>query len=203
MISSLVASHGPTGPKVSCDLPLVHWPRRSGLEGALGDVVADAIAGDVVQRIGFRDILGAGADDGGDLDFPVELGRAARLFDRIVRAGQRGVGLHEDDRLGRDRGAGFLGVVAVVEADGDEFRDAGDGRAEARLAGDGGQGGRVKARQLLQGFRRIGLAGQVLHMRRQVAQLAGFVDQAGLFHTLFAITNKLHSRFSPGDGPIG
>jgi len=23
-ISSLVASHGPTGPKVSCDLPLVH-----------------------------------------------------------------------------------------------------------------------------------------------------------------------------------
>ncbi len=28
-ISSLVTSHGPTGPKVSCDLPLVHWPRRS------------------------------------------------------------------------------------------------------------------------------------------------------------------------------
>ncbi|MGY3107756.1 hypothetical protein [Bradyrhizobium sp. LM6.9] len=33
-------------------------------------------------------------------------------------------------------------------------------------------------------------------MRRQVAQLAGFVDQAGLFRTLFAITNKFHSRFS-------
>jgi hypothetical protein len=33
-------------------------------------------------------------------------------------------------------------------------------------------------------------------MRRQVAQLAGFVDQAGLFRTLLAITNKLHSRFS-------
>jgi hypothetical protein len=33
-------------------------------------------------------------------------------------------------------------------------------------------------------------------MRRQVAQLAGFVDQAGLFRTLFAVTNKLHSRFS-------
>jgi hypothetical protein len=33
-------------------------------------------------------------------------------------------------------------------------------------------------------------------MRRQVAQLAGFVDQARLFRTLLAITNKLHSRFS-------
>src|SRR5215510_2057113 len=28
-ISSLVASHGPTGPNVSCDLPLVHCPSRS------------------------------------------------------------------------------------------------------------------------------------------------------------------------------
>ena len=28
-ISSLVTSQGPTGPNVSCDLPLVHWPSRS------------------------------------------------------------------------------------------------------------------------------------------------------------------------------
>src|SRR5580704_19623770 len=28
-ISSLVTSQGPSGPNVSCDLPLVHWPRRS------------------------------------------------------------------------------------------------------------------------------------------------------------------------------
>src|SRR5690242_17193743 len=28
-ISSLVASQGPSGPNVSCDLPLVHCPRRS------------------------------------------------------------------------------------------------------------------------------------------------------------------------------
>ena len=54
------------------------------LEIALGDVVADAIAGDMVERIRFRNIFGAGADDGGDLDFPVELGRTARLLDRVV-----------------------------------------------------------------------------------------------------------------------
>ena len=29
-------------------------------------------------------------------------------------------------------------------------------------------------------------------MRRKIAQLAGFIDQAGLFRTLFAVTNKLH-----------
>ena len=38
--------------------------------------------------------------------------------------------------------AGFLGVVDIVQADGDEFRDAGDRRAEARLAVDGGKLGR-------------------------------------------------------------
>ena len=51
-ISSLVTSQGPTGPKVSCDLPLVHWPSALDLEVALGDVVADAIAGDVIERVG-------------------------------------------------------------------------------------------------------------------------------------------------------
>ena len=56
------------------------------LEIALGDVVADAVAGDMIERVGLADIFGAGADDGGDLDFPVELGRAARLLDRIIGA---------------------------------------------------------------------------------------------------------------------
>ncbi len=47
------------------------------LEEALGDVVADAVAGDMLQRIGFGHIFGLGADDDGEFDFPVELGRAA------------------------------------------------------------------------------------------------------------------------------
>src|SRR6185312_5284136 len=65
------------------------------LEVALGDVVADAIAGDMVERIGLRNVLRLAADDGSDLDLPVELGGAARLLDGIVRARQRGVGLDE------------------------------------------------------------------------------------------------------------
>ncbi|MHC2783653.1 hypothetical protein ACVMBZ_002867 [Bradyrhizobium liaoningense] len=67
----------------------------------------------------------------------------------------------------------------------------------------GGQRGGIERRQLLQGLGRIGFAGEVLHMRRQVAQLTGSVDQAGLFRTLLAVTNKLHSRFSLEIGPVG
>src|SRR6266702_1118312 len=39
------------------------------LEIALGYVVTDAVAGDMVERVGLGDVLGAGADDGGDFDF--------------------------------------------------------------------------------------------------------------------------------------
>ena len=45
--------------------------------------------------------------------------------------------LVEDDRLLRDRHAGFRGVVGVVEADGDEVAHVADAGAEPRLAGDG------------------------------------------------------------------
>jgi hypothetical protein len=109
------------------------------LEIALGDVVADAVAGNVIERVSFGDVFGAGADDRGDFDFPVELLGFARLLDRVVRTGERGVGLQEEDRLGRNRIAGFLGVIDIVEADRDEFRDAGDRGAEARRSADGGK----------------------------------------------------------------
>ena len=44
-----------------------------GLEGALGDVVGDAVAGDVVQRVGLRDVFRRLADDDAELDLPVGL----------------------------------------------------------------------------------------------------------------------------------
>ena len=48
------------------------------LERALGDVVRDAVAGDVVEGLGFADVLGPLADDDAELDFPIGLLRAAR-----------------------------------------------------------------------------------------------------------------------------
>ena len=44
--------------------------------------------------------------------------------------------LVEDDRLFRDRHAGFRRVVGIVEADGDEIAHVADARAESRFAGD-------------------------------------------------------------------
>jgi hypothetical protein len=90
------------------------------LEIALGDVVADAIAGDMIERVGLADIFGAAADDGGDFDLPVEFLGFARLLDLVVGAAEGGVGLQEEDRLGRNLRAGFLGMVDIVQADGDE-----------------------------------------------------------------------------------
>src|SRR6266699_3040958 len=179
-------------------LALGPLPQALDLKVALGDVVADAIAGDVIKRIGLGDIFGAGPDDGGDLDFPVELGRAARLLNLVVGAAQRRVGLQEEDRFCGNRISGLLGMVDIVQANSDEFRDAGDGSAEPRLAIDGGKLGGIEAGEFGQRGRRIGLAIEVLHMIRQIAQLTRFIDQAGLFLADRTVTNKLHVDLSLG-----
>src|SRR5205085_908236 len=50
----------------------------------------------------------------------------------------------------------------------------------------------VELGKLLQRSRRVGCAIEIPDLLRQVAQLAGFVDQARLFRALRAVTNKLH-----------
>ena len=67
LISSLVTSQGPSGPKVSQPLPLVHWPKLD-LEFALGDVVGNAVAGDRIHRLALREIARACADHDAELD---------------------------------------------------------------------------------------------------------------------------------------
>src|SRR6266576_2402592 len=132
----LVLGHQPGSERTEGVVRLALGPltQTLDLEIALGYVVTDAVAGDVVERVGLGYVLGAGADDGGDFDFPVEFCGAARLLHRIGGAAQRGVGLQEEDRLGRNLRAGLLGVIDVVQADGDEFRNAGHRRANQRLA---------------------------------------------------------------------
>src|SRR5262249_17427343 len=111
-----------------------------------------------------------------------------------------GVGLQEEDRLARNRRSGLLGVVDIVQADRDEFGHAGYRSAEPRLARDGRERGGGERGQLLPGGRRVGLALQGPDLAGQGAQLAGFIDQAGLFRTLIAVANKLHSSFLPWKG---
>src|SRR5260221_1070826 len=83
------------------------------LEGALGHVVHHAVAGDVVERFFLLDVLRLGADDDAEFHLPVELGRALGLNHVVVRAVDAVGGLHEYDRLRRDRHAGVLGMVLV------------------------------------------------------------------------------------------
>jgi hypothetical protein len=59
-------------------LALGPLPGALGLEGAFGHVVDDAPAGDMIERLGFRDIFGRLADHHAKFDFPVGLFRTAR-----------------------------------------------------------------------------------------------------------------------------
>src|SRR5690606_29841766 len=106
------------------------------LEGALRHVVHDAVAGDVIERLGLRHVAGRPADDDAELDLPVGLLGAARDDDVVVgpRDGRRR--LHEDDRLGRHGHARLGRVVRVVQTDADELADPADARADARRIGN-------------------------------------------------------------------
>jgi hypothetical protein len=111
LISSRVTSQGPIGPKVSQPLP---FPLAGALEleGALRDVVTDAIAGDVFDGVFLLDIARALADHDRDFDFPVELGRVLRDHHVVVRPDDAVRRLRKQNRLGRDRLAGLGGGSA-------------------------------------------------------------------------------------------
>jgi hypothetical protein len=79
----------------------------------------------------------------------------------------------------------------------DEFRDAGHRGADPWLAADRRKLGGVEGRELGQRRRRIGLAVEILHMIRKVAQLTRFIDQAGLFLANRPVANKLHFSLLP------
>src|SRR6185295_17072792 len=167
------------------------------LETTLGDVVHDAVAGDEIERFLVLDVLRLRTDDDAQFDFPVELGRAARLDDVVVRPVDRGRGLHEDDRFGRDRHAGFLGMVRIVEADGDELADADERNAQPRAVGDDRQGFGLHLGEHLQAARRKLLRADVLHYLGQVAQAPFRVDDPRLLEAVLAIAAQLHIVIPP------
>src|SRR5437764_1362376 len=89
------------GHLVGGDQPRPHWaegvaalalgPLAAALElvFALGDVIDDAIAGDVLGRVMYRDIERLRADDDAELDLVIGLLRALRDDHVIVRAADR------------------------------------------------------------------------------------------------------------------
>jgi hypothetical protein len=102
--------------------------------------------------------------------------------------------LEEDDRMLGNRRAGFLGVIDVVEADGDELRRRRDARAQTRLALDRRKAPRVEPGQFLQLRRGKRRSVDVADLFRQVAQLAVGIDQSRFFLARGAIAYEFHIR---------
>jgi hypothetical protein len=173
-------------------LALVPLRAHLELEGALGHVVDDAIAGHELERVFFAHVLRARADDHPEFDFPVGFLRALRQLDRIVGAVQGADRLGEEDRFGRHLGARFAHVVQVVHADADELADALDRHAQARITAHEGQRFLVEfgqfAQRLVGQLRRI----DVVDDAGQVAQAPLFIEQARLFLARAAVANQSH-----------
>src|SRR3984957_8756635 len=167
-------------------------PGALDLEHALGDVVGEAIAGDDVERPFLAQVAGARADDDAELDFPIELGRIPRDDGVVVRAAQARRRLVEDDRLFRDRHAGFGGVVGIIEPDGDEISHPADARPDPRLAFHQRQFFRIELFQLGEDAGRERVAGNIGDDFGQIADAALGIDHAGLFAAGCAVTNELH-----------
>jgi hypothetical protein len=175
LISSLVTSHGPTGPKVT-----------------LRDVVANAVARDDVERVLLRQVLAGRADHDRDFALVVELGRALRDHGVVVRADDAVRRLLKDDRLLRDLRAGLGRMVGVVEADRDEMARVADAGAKPGASLHGRQLGKVSLGDLLEAGRRERVARDVGHDLGEIADLAVLVDDAGLFAAGRAEADELH-----------
>jgi hypothetical protein len=79
------------------------------------------------------DVGGALADDDGDLDSQSSFEEPRGTMTSSFGPDDAGRRLVEEDRLRRDRRAGFGRVIGEVQADRDEVADAADGRADPRV----------------------------------------------------------------------
>lgn len=163
------------------------------LEGALGDVVGNAVASDA--RGGFGGggkVAGFAGDHDAEFDLPIGFFGTARDEDVVVGADDGVGGFEEDDGLGGKGHAGFGGVVGVVETDADEFAGARDAAAEAGVGGDQRECIKIYVTQffetsgLKEGGRPIG------RERGGVTQAALGIDEGGFFLAEGAEAGEAH-----------
>ena len=124
-IGHLILRHEPGADRAEGVAPLTLIPLAAlELESPFGDVVDHAIARDMVECFLFGDVSSRGPDHNSELHLPVEFGRVARLHRVVVWPADGARSFQKDDRLARDSHASFGGMVRVIQADADEFRDA-------------------------------------------------------------------------------
>jgi len=120
------------------------------------------------------------ADHDGQLDFPVQLGRAGRDDQRVVGAGHSAGVLVEYDGLRRDGDVGFRCMVGVVEANPDQVGDTGHARSQASAGGNARKGGGVNVAQARQHRGRQHAAIDVRHDIGEIAREPLRVEHARL-----------------------
>ena len=90
-------------------------------------------------------------------------------------------------------------MIGVVQADGDEIARSGDRRAEARRLGTFGRAATSTIAELRKCVRREVLACKIRNERREIADRAVPINDAGLFSAGRAEPNKFHvCKKSPG-----
>ena len=136
----LVGRHQPGTERTEGRRALALHPVAAALELklALGHVVGEAVAGDVVHRVVFRRYTRRCLP----MTMPSSTSQSVfceslRNDDVVVRTDDAVRRLVEQDRLGRDWHVRFGGVIGVVEADRDEIAGLADAGADARAAGHG------------------------------------------------------------------
>ncbi len=193
-VGDLVAADQPRADRAEGVAAFAQIPLAALFEliGALGHVVDQAIPGHVFERIGLAHKARLAPDDHAEFDFPIELVRAGRAQHRIVRAADAGRPLVEHNGRGRDGHARLVGMVAVVQADGDELADADEGHAQPRLAAHQRQTFSVDAAQRLRSAEHAGV--DLVDDAAEAAQAALRVDQAGLLLAVAAVADELHNE---------
>ena len=193
-VGNFIFGNEPRADRAECVGALPFYPLAGPfeLEGALGEIVHHAIAGHVVQRFGFLDVFRFFADDYAEFDFPVGFDGIAGNDHVVVGAADRGCGFHEDDWFGGNFHAGFGGVIGIIEADADEFADAADAGADAGSAGDERERRRIESGDALEGVGREGFACEIGDYGGEVADLVGFVEQAGFFFAGLTVAQEFH-----------
>ena len=183
-----MTSAGPIGPNrgqrlAEAELRDVRGPE---LQLALGDVLGDRVAGDVIERVGGAHAAGAATDHHGELDLPVD--RAGGDRDLVVRTRERGVQLREDQRVLRDVEAGLRGVRGVVETDAEDLPRRGGRRADQRV-------------DELDVTGAVVAGGPLLHLRPAIERLGGRGRKPPIARALHvdAATVGAHERHAPGE----
>ena len=106
------------------------------LQVAGGDVVGAGDAQDRAPGLAGSGALQPVAQHDRDLPFVLDPLALGRQHDQRVGTDDRGDGLEEDHRLGRDRLPALLGMIPEVEADAHDLARSGNGRAETHVGRD-------------------------------------------------------------------